>query len=159
MQVQRNGKVDRSVTKKKMKTKLESRAIFKKLLKESKLCVLATASKDGKPEAAVIEYAADENDGIYFETFPDYRKYPNLINNPRASIVITKEPNTIQMDGVVEEQKDKCTQDAKRHLIAKHGKGSGFYNDPNIRFFKFTQTWIRILISDKWPPKYCMVKE
>lgn len=137
--------------------KKEAKCIFEKILQRSKLCVLATASNDEKLEAAVIEYAPDKNDNIYFETFPDYRKYPNLIQNLRASIVITKEPNTIQMDGTVEEQKGKEAQEAKSLLITKHGKGSGFYDEPNIKFFKFIPTWIRILISDKWPPKYEMI--
>lgn len=137
--------------------KNKAKELFRKIVQDHKLCVLATASKDGKPEAATIEYANDETYNIYFETFPDYRKYPNLINNPRASIVITKEPNTIQMDGTVKEQKGKDAQDAKRRLIVKHGKGSGFYKDTGIKFFKFTPTWIRILISDKWPPKYEMI--
>jgi len=77
---------------------MDASAIFQTLLRENRLCVVATASKDGKPEAATIEFAHDGQHNLFFETFPQYRKYPNLKSNPRASVVITQEPHTVQMD-------------------------------------------------------------
>lgn len=136
-----------------------SENIFKKLLGENKLCTLATASTDGKPEAATIEYASDDKYDLYFETFPTYRKYNNLKSNPRTSVVITQDQHTIQMDGTVEELSGEEAIRAKNLLITKHGHGTGFYQDPNIRFFRFTPGWIRILVDPKWPPKYQIIKE
>jgi general stress protein 26 len=132
--------------------------LFNKILKENEICTLATASKSGKPEAATIEYAEDENHNLYFETFPNYRKYPNLKQNPRASVVINQHPHNIQMDGTVKELSEE-SEKAKQLCITKHGKCSGFYNDPNIRFFKFTPTWIHILTNPKYPPTYRLIKE
>ena len=73
-------------------------------LPQSKTCTLATASASGKPEAATIEFAIDKDNNFYFETFPFYRKYNNLNANPRASIVITNESSTAQIDGTVEDE-------------------------------------------------------
>ncbi len=132
--------------------------IFRKLLDGNTLCVLATASLDGKPEAATIEYVADAEGNLYFETFPKYRKYANLKSNPRASVVITEDPHTIQMDGMVKEIKSKEADEAKQRLLARHGAGSGYYDDPQIRFFKFAPAWIRVLVEAKWPPKYVVIR-
>lgn len=139
-----------------MGTKAEE--VFKKLLAENNLCVLATASLTGKPEAATIEYVSDAESNLYFETFPTYRKYANLKSNPQASIVITQDPHTIQMDGTVAELSGVEAEAAKKRLIAKHGEGSGYYADSQIKFFKFTPTWIRILLEPAWPPKYVIIK-
>jgi general stress protein 26 len=136
----------------------EAEVLFEKLLKDNTLCVLATASLDGKPEAATIEYVSDADWNLYFETFPTYRKYANLKSNPQASVVITQDPHTIQMDGVVVELTGKESNNAKQLLIAKHGIGSGYYEDPAIRFFRFTPTWIRLLVEAKWPPKYVVIR-
>lgn len=136
----------------------KAKEIFKKLLEENTLCVLATASLDGKPEAATIEYVSDADGNLYFETFPKYRKYANLTANPKASVVITQDPHTIQMDGAAAELQGKDAEAVKQRLITKHGIGSGYYSDKAIKFFRFTPFWIRILVEAKWPPKYVMIK-
>ena len=133
--------------------------LVKNLMSRNTLCVLATSSLEGKPEAATMEYAEDEDMNLYFESFPNYRKYPNLKSNPKVSIVITEVPHTIQTDGTVTELSGDEAEAAKQRLIKKHGGGSGFYSDPDIKFFKFTPTWIRVLVAAKWPPKYVTIKE
>lgn len=135
----------------------EGLVIAHQLIFESKLCVLATASLTGKPEAATIEYVADPDYTIYFETFPDYRKYQNLKENPRASLVITSDPHTVQMDGTVEVLPKEASRASIQLLIIKYGAGSGYYTDETITLFRFTPTWIRVLISKKWPPQYEMI--
>src|SRR5574341_1595859 len=136
----------------------EGKEIFRKLLEGNTLCVLATASLDGKPEAATIQYISDSDANMYFETFPKYRKYANLKSNPKASVVITEDKNTVQMDGTASELQGQEAEEAKRKLMERYGPGSGYYSDPQIRFFKFTPTWIRVLIEAKWPPKYVIIR-
>ena len=136
----------------------EAEKMVNKLLKENELCVLATASLEGKPEAATIEYVADKESNLYFETFPSYRKYTNLKKNPQASVVITQVPHTLQMDGSVTELSGIAALKAKALLIKKHGLGSGFYFNSTIKFFKFIPIWIRVLIEAKFPPKYVVVR-
>lgn len=133
--------------------------LFKKILTKNTLCTLATASVDGKPEAATIEYVKDKDYNLYFETLVPNRKYPNMKSNPRASVVITEAPHTVQMDGTVEELSGKEAEEAKQRLIERHGEGSGFYSAPKIRFFRFTPKWIRVLVKYGYPPKYEVIKD
>ena len=132
--------------------------LVRKLLAENNLCVMATASKDGKPEAASMYFAEDTDYNLYFETCTTYRKYINLKSNPQASIVVTQLPYTVQMDGTVEELAEQESEKAKQRLTAKLGKTSKKYDDPRICFFKFTPTWIRVLTDPKWPPEYSVIK-
>jgi general stress protein 26 len=135
----------------------ETNALFEDMLRRNTLCVLATASNDGKPEAATIEYVTGEGFELYFETFVGYGKYPNLKQNRRVSIVITELPHTIQMDGIAEELQGSAALEAKKRMAAKHDHA--FYNDPHIRFFKFTQQWIRIMVGGKHPPRYEVIMQ
>ena len=140
---------------------MDPEQLTKRMLKENRLCVLATASLTGKHEAATIEYTEDEEVNLFFETFPSYRKYPNLKQNPQVSIVITEnseEPRTIQMDGRVFELSGKIAEEAKQRCIAKHGKGKRVYNDPEIRFFKFTLDCIKVLTHGGYPPRYKIIR-
>lgn len=137
--------------------KYSPKLLFKKIMAKNKLCVLATSSLNGKPEAATIEFAEDAKSNIYFETFQTYRKYKNLQANGNASIVITDVPHTIQMDGIVTELKGTQASTAVKLLIRKHGF-SKRYTDPEVKLFMFTPKWIRLLASHRWPPQYVTIK-
>ncbi|PJE75475.1 pyridoxamine 5'-phosphate oxidase family protein [Candidatus Uhrbacteria bacterium CG10_big_fil_rev_8_21_14_0_10_48_11] len=137
----------------------DAQNIFETVLLKSDTCTLATASLKGKPEAATIQYAADEMFRLYFESFPSYRKYKNISVNPQASVVVTREGNTVQMDGVIVELSGKDAEAAKQQLVAKFGIGIGYLLQPDVLFFRFTPTWIRVLVSGTYPPKYVIIKE
>ena len=130
--------------------------LARELLARHKHCVIATASSDGKPEAATINFAEDKDYTIYFETLTTNRKYANLCSNPRASIVVTEKPYTIQMDGTVKELAD--AQTARTHLCKKLGKEPSIFSNKDIRFFQFTPTWIRIRTKAGPPPEYVMIR-
>lgn len=137
----------------------KAQELFQKLLTEEKTCVLATSSLQAKPEAATIQYTIDKENNLYFESFPTYRKYSNIKENPKASIVITQEHHTIQMDGKVEELSGKSAIEAKKLIIEKHGKGIGYLEAKDVLFFKFTPSWIRILVEASYPPVYEIIKK
>ena len=135
--------------------------LFEKMLKENNLCVLATSSKNGKPEASTIKYAEDKDYNLFFETLSINRKYQNIQENPIGSIVITEIPNSIQMDGILKELIGKDAMNAKEILIKKNGKVPKIFDDPNIRFFKFIPNWIRLRtkIDGSDLPKFEMIFE
>lgn len=124
----------------------------RKILKENKYCTLATASLDGKPEAATVKFVEDENYNLYFEILSSSRKCSNIHSNPRASVVITTVPHTVQMDGVVEELPN--GDEVKKMMTIKQERESSFYQSPELKFFKFTPNWIRTLVKREYPPKY-----
>lgn len=121
---------------------------FEDILFNSKNCTLATASKDGKPEAATIDYYADSDYNIYFNSFPQYRKYQNIKTNPVGSIVITHDLNTIQIDGSIIELANEEKEWAKKNLLEKNPGDEIFLNNPEGLFFKFKPNWIRFLMND-----------
>lgn len=128
----------------------------RKLLKENKYCTLATASLDGKPEAATVKFVEDEDFNLFFEILSSSRKYPNIKSNPRASVVVTTVPYTVQMDGHIEELPDGF--EVKQKMTLKHEEESSFYVAPNLRFFKFTPKWIRVLVKRTYPPEYKTIR-
>ena len=137
-----------------------TKTLFENILYKSDLCTLATASLQGKPEAATVQYYADENYNLYFESFPSYRKYQNITSNPRASVVITSpDMKTVQMDGAISQLSGSDADWAKQKIIERHGKGVGYLFAPDVRFFKFEPHWIRVLVDGKYPPTYEMVME
>jgi len=63
------------------------------LLSEQKLGALATHTK-GEPWSSLIAFAASDNlDSIYFATPKTTRKYSNLVNDPRCSLLIDNRGN------------------------------------------------------------------
>lgn len=113
-------------------------AFYKSILKNNALCVLATASKSGKPEAATIDFAIDENYNVYFATRVSYRKYKNLKENPVASIVVTEAPKTVQIDGTVTELKDEDAASVAEMLVQRIGENHFVLKSSEWRFFKLT---------------------
>lgn len=136
-----------------------AKTLFEDILYKSELCALATSSKDGKPEVAIVEYYADEEYNLYFESFPTYRKYKNFTSNPLVSVAIVRKHKTAQMDGEVIELAGDDAERAKQKLIERFGAGVGYLHAPDVLFFKFTPTWIRVLLDGKYPPKYVVIKE
>ena len=137
---------------------MDPKEIMIKMIEENKYCVLATSTKEGKPEAATIEYSHDRNYNIIFETFQAYRKYNNLINNPKASIVITEGSNTVQMDGIVQKLEGKVLEEAKEIHFHKFGKNRDLYKSNDNIFFIFIPKWKRIMLGEN-PPKFIEIKD
>ncbi|MBS3071018.1 pyridoxamine 5'-phosphate oxidase family protein [Candidatus Pacearchaeota archaeon] len=116
--------------------------LAEKLISSNSLCVLATASLNGKPEAATIEYVYEGGD-FYFVTKRGFVKYKNLKINPKASIVITEGKNTVQIDGVVKELKGDDANMASSIMTSKLGQDPKIYLGSEWKSFKFTPTEIR----------------
>ncbi|MBI4021677.1 MAG: pyridoxamine 5'-phosphate oxidase family protein [Candidatus Aenigmarchaeota archaeon] len=127
------------------------------LLQNNTLCVLATATLRGKPEAATVLYAEGRDMNVYIQTSFEHRKYAHLKANPQASVVVTEAPYTLQMDGSMQELSGPAAERAKTLLIAKRGP-SRFDASPRA-YFRFTPNWIRVLLDPKaWPPLYVVIK-
>ena len=73
-------------------------------IRQHQLGVIATASPDGLPEAALLNIAATPDLELIFETTDATRKFSNLQRNPRAELVIGWEGDrTLQCRGPVDE--------------------------------------------------------
>lgn len=65
--------------------------------------VIATATRDGKPEAARVNIAVTADLEVIFETTSATRKFSNLEDNPSAAFVIGwEDEKTLQYEGIVD---------------------------------------------------------
>lgn len=80
-------------------------------LRENRWAVLATATKDGQPHGATMNYYVDDDFTFYFISMEETKKLGNLRENKQAAIVVGfgPAPITIQGEGEAElrEKNDK----------------------------------------------------
>lgn len=136
-----------------MFTEKKATTIAQTLLHENNIATLATSSMEGEPEASVIHFVLNGDDCIYFTTFPTFRKYANLKTNPQVAIVITDGKQALQIEGIAEEIPIESKKEAIKLLIIKYGYGANFYEDEDLRMFRITPSWERVIFSKHWPPK------
>lgn len=132
-------------------------AVARSILDRSDTCTLATASSDGCPEAATIFFKADGTYNIYFNTFPEYRKYRNLQENPRAAVVVTQDEQSVQLEGHVEKLGREASARILYSIVKENGEPTGYLADPSSSFFKLEPDWIRVLVDSSYPPDYRMI--
>ena len=120
-------------------------------LKSNKYMTLATSDKEGKPEAATVEYVLD-GDVLLINTYTYYRKYKNLIENPLVACVITiNHDKTLQFDGKIAQLSGEEAKSAKQKMLLAEPNFADFFNDNDTRFFKITPTWMRLRDYTKQP--------
>ena len=115
---------------------------MKELVREKDTCVLATVGQ-GSPHCSLMAYVADDGcSEIYMVTQKDSRKYRNLMENPRVSLLIdTREDHiglerprakALTISAILRPMEDSIKIDAAREkLLAKHPLLSKFLNNPD----------------------------
>jgi nitroimidazol reductase NimA-like FMN-containing flavoprotein (pyridoxamine 5'-phosphate oxidase superfamily) len=114
-----------------------------KLLSEQKLGALAT-HRQGEPWATLIAFAASDTlDSIYFATSKTTRKYSNLVNDPRCSLLIDNRENlasdfsnsiAVTATGVIIELDKSEKSAALRLFLNKHPYLDTFTQSPTCAF-------------------------
>lgn len=121
-------------------------------LKAHPECVLATSSPDGKPEAATVLFAVDDEATFYFGTSEKYRKYQNLLVNKKVAIVVGvsgKDPKSAQAEGEVEMIEGEAEITKTKEFFAERNPAmKPFLNWP-LKFFKVKPLWLRWLDETK----------
>lgn len=113
-------------------------------IKRHKLAVISTASNDGKPEAAVLEFGETEDLELIFDTLVTSRKYRNLQSNANVAFVIGwDEEITVQYEGRAHELARKELERYAEYYFAKNPKARKWKDNPDIRYFRVTPIWIR----------------
>jgi general stress protein 26 len=113
-------------------------------LEREQLGVLSTARKDGRPEAALMGFAATPELEIVFDTVKSSRKYSILKENPRVAWVIgcTTEV-TVQYEGVAEELDGEELAKYKQIYFRKFKDGPMRESWAGITYFVVRPKWIR----------------
>lgn len=96
-----------------MTTDPSTRAEALAFLKAHSAGVLATVSKEYKPQASVVYYVGDDSFNIYFLTKRGSRKFQSISAHPQAAFVIGRQdvPQTLQIEGAASELTSKEDQD------------------------------------------------
>ena len=113
-------------------------------LANERLGVLCTATRGGRPVAALMGFAATPELEIIFDTVRSSRKYPILKENPQVAWVIgcTTEV-TVQYEGLAEELEGEELAKYKKIYFHKFRDGPARQNWPGIAYFVVRPKWVR----------------
>jgi len=124
-------------------------------VKKNSFCVLSTATLSGKPESAVMSYTTKDDFTILISTETTTRKYPNILANPQASVVIgglNSDPSA-QLDGQIKVLQGPSADEAKTIILSVHPDMAAYVNTPNTKFLAFTPVWLRYSDFSQNPPE------
>jgi uncharacterized pyridoxamine 5'-phosphate oxidase family protein len=115
-----------------------------RFLEGEKFGVLATATEDGRPEAALMGFAVTPELEIIFDTVKSFRKYPNLKKNPRVAWVIgcTSEIS-VQLEGNAVELEGTELEKYKGIYAKKYPDSTGRDKWADLTYFVTRPTWMR----------------
>lgn len=122
----------------------EQKAKIIDFVKGIEIGVISTVTDKGQPQGAVVEFALTDDLEIVFNTFTTYRKYANLLSNPKISFTIGWDHDvTVQYEGVARElsgEDEKKYKEIFAHKIRNAAKWDAY---PETRYFAVKPTWIR----------------
>lgn len=113
--------------------------------------VIATAGRDGKPEAALMDLAVTPELEIIFETTDQTRKFANLCRDRRIALVVSEGSETLQYDGVASEPEGPLLDWARRQYFSVFPQKLSHQNWPGNHYFVMRPLWLRF--SNYHPPR------
>lgn len=108
------------------------------------LCVLATVSAQGKPEAAIVGLTANDKLELLFGTSQKTRKYANLQGKPQVAITVGDFEAEVQYEGT-------ATQVDHQQAEEQFGTTPGiekYRSDPTQTWWAVTPTWLRLTVHE-----------
>ena len=113
-------------------------------LRRHRLCVEATVSPAGAPQAAVVGYGVSDDLEIVFDTLGTSRKMTNLRRGPRIAIVVGwDEEQTVQIEGVADEPKGAELERLKAVYFRAYPDGPERQSWAGITYVRVRPTWVR----------------
>lgn len=113
------------------------------LLSSQMLCVVSTVHADGSPESALVAFSETPDGSIVFGTFCDSRKYANIVENPRISLVISGDDRTLQLEGNARVASGEDEARCRSLHLAKNPGSAKYVRDPKQRFIVVVPAWSR----------------
>jgi hypothetical protein len=130
----------------------EPRKKLYEFIRSRRLAVIATTSKDGAPEAALINIAVTQDLEIIFETTTATRKLANLRANSQVAIVIGWEASqTLQCDGFADEPQASELERLKAYYLSVFPEKVSHQDWPGNCYFRIQPSWARL--SDYYRPR------
>jgi hypothetical protein len=121
-----------------------TRAELLVFLRRHRLCVAASASAAGAPQAAVVGFAVTDELEIVFDTIGTTRKMQNLRRDPRVALVVGwDEEQTAQIEGVADEPEGADLERLKKAYFAVYPDGVERQSWEGITYVRVRPTWAR----------------
>lgn len=109
------------------------------------LAVVSTVSRDGAPEAALVNIAVSDDLELVFYALQTTRKCANLRRNPRVAAVVGWEnETTLQYEGIADEPRDEELERAKRVYRAARPDAGPQMAWPGLTYFRVRPKWLRL---------------
>jgi general stress protein 26 len=125
-------------------------------LRSQRWAIQASSATSGRPQAAIIGYAATDDLELVFDTLTSSRKAANLRANPRIALVIggwqDESPRTLQLEGVVDVPVGEDLQRVKRTYLSVFPDGRERESLPDITYLRVRPDWIRFSDYTVEPP-------
>jgi hypothetical protein len=113
-------------------------------LRRHRLCVQASVSSAGIPQAAVVGFAVSDDLEIMFDTIGTSRKMANLRRNGHIALVVGWDnEQTVQIDGVADEPKGGELDRLKKVYFASWPDGVERQSWKDITYVRVRPTWAR----------------
>lgn len=120
---------------------------------QNKLAVFSSIASSG-PQSALVGIAVTPDLEVIFDTVKHSRKYPNLVADPRCSLVIgTTSGTTVQYEGIAREVTEAAELTRlKETYFAAFPDGPSRESWPGIVYIAVKPTWIRYSDYGETPP-------
>jgi hypothetical protein len=113
-------------------------------LRRHRLCVQASASSSGVPQAAVVGFAVSDDLEIVFDTIGTTRKMQNLRSSGRIALVVGWDAEqTVQIEGIADEPKGAELDRLKQVYFSAWPDGVDRQSWKDITYVRVRPTWAR----------------
>ncbi len=121
-----------------------NRADLLVFLRRHRLCVQASVSPAGAPQAAVVGYGVSDALELVFDTLDTTRKVQNLRRSPRVALVVGWEgEETVQIEGVADEPRGADLERLQRVYFQAYPDGPSRQAWMGITYVRVSPTWAR----------------
>ncbi|QFY61314.1 pyridoxamine 5'-phosphate oxidase family protein [Rhizobium grahamii] len=122
-------------------------------LRKHNLAVIATCHRNGKPEAATIDFSVRDNLEVVFSTFEETRKFDNLAERPGVAFVVGWNDNiTVQYEGEATRVSAADIEQYQEAYLNSLPAAREFIERGAV-MFKATPRWIRYSDFNQEPPE------
>ena len=113
-------------------------------LRRHRLCVQATCSAEGEPQASVVGFAVSDDLEIVFDTLGTSRKMVNMRRDPRIAVVVGRDDEqTAQLRGIADEPTGEELARLKEVYFAVYPDGVERQAWHDITYVRVRITWAR----------------
>lgn len=124
--------------------RMMQRAQLVRFLRAQPWAVLATASRSGFPQSAVVGVVVTDDAELVFDTAVTARKTANLRADPRISLVLGwDEGRTVQYEGLASEPAGEVLEALRHQYFARFPDGVARAAKEETTYFVVRPTWVR----------------